>query len=1108
MQSPRFTENSRRIFDLRYPRKGEDGKPAEAPEDTILRVATNVASVNAVYSLDDGTRDDYGMDVEHFPARTAVRLAKSLGVPLERINQHWDKASAQATKYYDMISSWDFLPNSPTWTGAGTPLGQLAACFVLPIADDLGQSRDSIFETLKVAALIQQTGGGNGFSFGRLRPAKALIERSMGQATGPIGFMSVYDSAFGMIAQGGSRRGANMGVLPVWHSDIRAFMTSKTEEGVIANFNISVALTDSFMEAVDKDSDFNLGWYRKGEFVVTETIRARDLWQEIAQNAWIIGDPGNLFIDRANQFNPVPTRYTLEATNPCFHPDTMIETVHGPKRIADITEPTEVLTKGPSGGIEVRKATASFITARDAQTVIIRLSNGRSLTVTPNHEIMLVDGTYVAAESLRPGDRVEALCQARRGSAYVGVKLASQPNRDYRMKHRVIYEGVHGRIPEGFDINHIDRDTFNNDIDNFEVLTHAEHAVLTRSQVPNDHQVQGGSGRFVSGPDSRGGAKTIRHLPEHLSSAWRNQPRVLSVEPGPVTDVYDITVDETHNVIADFVVAHNCGEQWLGPYENCCLGSINLANFAGWDTEGFDWDRFADTVHLATEFLDDVVDANQYVDVVPELAEAAAGGRRIGLGLMGLADAMLKMGLRYGSIEGLAFASQVTEFARFHTMLASIERARQRGPFGWYKDSIYDIEADRGVIKGLDGKQHSFWTPPIPLDLAYQDYNFGRPALDWQLVINGISAHGIRNSCQFTFAPTGTISNVAALEGSGCEPLFALVYYRTVMQEGENIVLPYASPLFYEALVRAGKSEEEIERIVEQVRENGGSCQGLVNVPQAIQDVFVVAGDVTWEEHVRTQAVLQRFVDNSISKTINMPNEATVEDVANAYRLAYDLGCKGITIYRQGSRDLEVLSTSKKVENDQPLQMTEEVWPVIRPLSIPTYAYDEGLASRVFPVETPFGKVQVTITELDGHEGRPFDLRIQLGKAGNDKNADVEALGRSISLALRAGVDVTEVVDQLEGIGGQSVHGFGPRRVRSVADGVAKLLKRRYVAEDSFEAITVTETVAVKPALTTLPGADPERTCPRCNLASIIVESGCAHCDPRLGGCGSWEGCE
>lgn len=1169
MNEPTFTENSLRIFQLRYPRKDADGKPAETPVEVIQRVAHNVASVNALYAsmMVSGSprKPTHSMNFDDFPHRTARRQfewlkgQKRIGGNFEG---HMDRGGAHAASmarlYTDMIAKWEFLPNSPTWTGAGTPLGQLAACFVLPVADDLGRQRDSIFGTLNVAALIQQTGGGNGFSFGRLRPKDAIIKTSMGKATGPVGFMKTYDAAFGGIAQGGSRRGANMGVLPVSHPDIREFMLCKTVEGEIANFNISVALTDEFMQAVRDNKPFDL----THEGVVYETVDAKQLFREIAENAWIIGDPGNLFITRAHDSNPCPTRYEIEATNPCFHPDTMIETVHGPVRIADITEATEVLTKGPSGSIEVRKASASFVTRRDAETLTINLSNGRSLTVTPEHRIMLVDGTYVEAQALQPGDRVEALCQARRGIGYVGVKLASENNRAYRMKHRVIYEGVHGRIPAGFDINHIDRDYFNNDIDNFELLTHAEHARLTRSQVPNDHQVQGADGRFVTHPDSLRGRKEIRHLPGHLSSAWRNQPRVVSVEQGPITDVYDITVDETHNVIANFVVAHNCGEQYLGPYENCCLGSISVNKFVkSWFTIApngrlaeygeMDWDRLAQTVRLATFFLDDVVDANQYVPAVPELENAAQSGRRIGLGLMGIADAMAMMGVRYGSQEGLDWLDQVTEFCRYHCVLASIDRSKARGPFPWIADSIYDYTlGEPGDEVTRDGVTYHLWAPPLSQSKRYA---WSPERLDWGYLVDQLKRNGIRNSCQFTFAPTGTISNVAALEGSGLEPFFALAYIRTVMQEGENIRLNYLSPLLQECLRTLGASGEQIEAVLDYVHEHNGSLAGCNLVPQAVRHAFPVAADVTWGEHIGMQAAAQKWVDNSISKTINMPHEATVEDVEQAYLTAWELGCKGITIYRQGSRELEVLATAPVEEQVEEIAEAittatpSVVWPLLRPVPQPENVRNNGLAARVFPVESFYGSVQVTITERDDSPGRPWDVRLQIGKGGNDTNAHVEALGRVISVALRTGVAVNDLVEQLINIGGQSSIGFGPQKVRSVADGVGKLLERLYLhggrqnpgwvvenlavpgiieqlritsyppvnsntMADGHHTMSIAGTVGTFSNATTMVSTSATMSgveiCPNCHNATVIFESGCRHCDPRLGGCGDYSGCD
>jgi ribonucleoside-diphosphate reductase alpha chain len=862
VDEPDLSDNARRIFDLRYSRKDEEGRPTETPAQAIERVATNVAIVGALYT--EASKHETASDHlwEEYPYRTALRQHRWLGLSTASTDVDWSLSRKSAEEYRGLLIRRDFIPNSPTWTGAGTGLGQLAACFVLPIEDDLGGEPNGIFDTLREAVLIQQTGGGNGFSFGRLRPKDSVVRASMGKASGPVGFLKAFDSSFDVIAQGGTRRGANMGVLPVSHPDIEEFVAAKVVEGELSNFNISVAITDDFMDAVDKDADFDL--VHNG--VVYRTIRARDLWDTLVEDAWTLGDPGCLFIDAANRENPLPMRYSLESTNPC-------------------------------------------------------------------------------------------------------------------------------------------------------------------------------------------------------------------------------------------------GEQWLGPHENCCLGSINLANFVYHRETGmaFDWERFSLIIRLSTEFLDDVIDANQYVPKVPRLEEAAQGARRIGLGAMGLADAMAMLGIRYGSPEGQEFAAQVTEFMRYHTMLASIDRAKERGPFGWHEASVYDANLLREHGEGAEVTlayahkpgivRFRLWRRPEPLSPYL--YDFSRPPIDWSNVRDGIIAHGIRNAAQLTYAPTGTISNIADLQGSGCEPFFGLVYDRHVMQEGEDIVLSYLNPVFEQALVREGFTEAEREDIMEQVRSDGGSCQRVEMLPQRLRDAFVVAADVTPEEHVQMQASIQAFVDNSISKTINLPKEATVEDVAAVYRLAYDLGCKGITIYRQGSREVEVLTTTRVevIEAE-----SEDPWPTIIPLPIPEEAAQDGLPARVFPVETAFGKVQVTITEHPKHPGRPFDIRAQLGKAGNDKNADVEAIGRMISGNMRAGVSVTWIVDQLEGIGGSSVlHGFGDNRVRSVADGIAKLLRRHYLPDD------LTVEGQVIPSQTQV---DPARVCPKCHNATLVMDSGCQHCEVRLGGCGLYEGCE
>lgn len=865
VSEPRLNDNARIIFDKRYSRKDENGNPTETPGQAIRRVAENVASVNALYQSDSKSKNITKVDdPSQFPYKTALRHHNWKGRNNffhDEIEAGWDNARRQADRYAAMLTNLDFIPNSPTWTGAGTGLGQLAACFVLPVEDDLGGNPNGIFDTMREAVLIQQTGGGNGFSFGRIRPKGALVKASMGCASGPVGFMKAYDAAFSVIAQGGTRRGANMGVLPVHHPDIEEFIAAKVVEGEVSNFNISVGVTDKFMDAVKTDSMFDLE--HDGE--VYRTVRALDLWDTLVRNAWVIGDPGCLFLDAANRENPLPLRYELESTNPC-------------------------------------------------------------------------------------------------------------------------------------------------------------------------------------------------------------------------------------------------GEQWLGPHENCCLGSINLMNFAMWEEEGqpavFDWERFAQVIALATEFLDDVISANQYVSAVPKLEEAGESARRIGLGAMGLADAMAILGIRYGSPEGQEFAAQVTEFMRYHAMLASIKRASERGPFAWIEDSIYNFIHDGEGGEGGSWDRHgnpttfSLWKRPTPLT-PYR-YDFKRPKVNWDKVYDGLCRHGIRNAAQLTYAPTGTISNFAGLQGSGCEPFFALVYQRTVMQEGENLRLDYLNPIFEEALIRYGYTDAERDEIMSEVIVNNGSCQKVQSLPKEMCDAFVVAADVTPEEHVRTQAAIQAFVDNSISKTINLPNEATVEDVSDVYRLAFDLGCKGITVYRQGSRELEVLSTGKKTDSkvaDASIVVTESSWPFVTPMGLPAYAENEGMPSRTWKVQTPHGAMWVTVTELADHPGRPFDVRLTFGKAGNDKNADIEAIGRTVSLALRAGIPVGNVVEQLENIGGSSTVGFGPARIKSAADGLAAMLRRTYLEGQGKVTIKDGE-------------VDASRICPSCHNATLVYEQGCFHCEERLGGCGNYIGCD
>ncbi|MEI6690554.1 MAG: adenosylcobalamin-dependent ribonucleoside-diphosphate reductase [bacterium] len=644
MKQTKLNPHAAAIMVNRYSLRDENGSPVESPAEIFMRTARVVAEAENNYA-----RGTEGMlDVRE--------------------------------KFFEMMYEMRFVPNGRTMANAGTKYGQLANCFVLPIDDDLGKGANSIFSVLRKAILTLQTGGGVGFSFGRIRPKEATISTTKGKATGAVSFIKVYDTAFWVIGQGGGRRSAAMAVLPVWHPDIYEFVKCKATEGQITNFNISVGITDEFMKAVKNDSDFALRHPEGGELY--KMVTARELFAEIVKYAHKNGEPGVLFLDEANRHNPVPHLYTLEATNPC-------------------------------------------------------------------------------------------------------------------------------------------------------------------------------------------------------------------------------------------------GEQFLGPYENCCLGSVNLKNHVkkvkddfgkGRLVYGLDWEQLAETVEMSVRLLDNVVDANKYVAAVPELEEAARQVRRIGLSVMGLSDMMYLVGVRYGSQKGQELASQVMEFIRYHSMRASIELAKVRGPFPGIVGSIYDPK---------DVK----WQTPKPL--VKHVTNFGRPTIEWKEIIKNLKQYGIRNGAQTTVAPTGSIATISGLEGYGCEPVFALSYTRHTREGAEKEgkewrEMYYESYLFEKELKNKGIGIALRRKIFEEIRNNGGTCQGVEGVPKEIMEIFVVSGDLAVEEHVRMQAVMQKWVDNSISKTINFPPEATVDQVAKAYQLGWELGLKGMTVYVEGSREQVVLEKKGPFETKENKQVTSE----------------------------------------------------------------------------------------------------------------------------------------------------------------------------------------
>src|SRR3954464_2245220 len=757
----RLSPNAITVLEKRYLLKDETGTPVESPSDLFRRVARTVAQAD--------TR--YGGSTE--------------------------QAEQVAADFFGLMANRLFVPNSPTLMNAGRPLGQLSACFVLPVDDALSNGKSGIYDTLRAMALVHQSGGGTGFSFSKLRPKNDIVRSTMGVASGPVSFMSLFDASTDVVKQGGTRRGANMGILRVDHPDIMEFITCKDDTTKITNFNISVAVTDAFMSAVEGGADYDLVHPKTGK--VAGRLNAREVWNRIIHGAWKTGEPGVFFIDRANYYNPVPHLGAYEATNPC-------------------------------------------------------------------------------------------------------------------------------------------------------------------------------------------------------------------------------------------------GEQPLLPYDVCNLGSINLGAFV--KNGEIDWDRLRRTIHLATHFLENVIDANQYP--LSEITDLAQAIRRIGLGVMGLADLFVKLGIPYDSEEGVALGRRVQQFVDEEAKAESERLAGIRGTFAAWEVSIWGPDAT--CARDGEGKRV-------------------RPM------------RRLRNCNVTTVAPTGTISIIAGCS-SGIEPLFAVAF----MRNQAGALMPDVNEDFVAIAKTEGWYSEDLMR---RIAEAGHI--GFPEVPEKWQRVFVTANGIKPEWHIRMQAGFQEFNDSAISKTCNFAHDASVEYVEEIYRLAYRLNCKGVTVYRDGSRDMQVLSagsTAKKVveevgnsgkgglggktvrtvaessaisaasassadlqgelaeiraENDRLRRIVHELESENLQRR-QKRSRPEVLRGSTRRVETPLGTLYVTITEDD--KGQPFEVFMTLGKAGGALMADVESLGRLISLALRSGIPIKEIYRQLRGISSDRVIGLGPNKILSVPDAVGIAIER------------------------------------------------------------------
>ena len=862
-----------------------------------------------------------------------------------------------------------------------------------------------------------------GLNFSKLRPEGDFVGSTAGAASGPVSFMHLIDAVSDVIKQGGVRRGANMGILEVWHPDIEKFIHAKernTGTNVLSNFNISVGIWEDFWEALKEGKRYPLVNPRTGEKV--KEVDPKSLFEELAYMAWAKADPGVIFFDVINRRNVLVEAKggPIRATNPCVVGETRILTPEGyikaeelftlakergkkeavaVEGITDGGEPyayaIEVLLPGEER-VEYKTvhraelaiadpiAVPAYVWKVGRKTVArVRTKEGYEITATLDHKLMTPEG-WKEVRDIAPGDKIllpRFEVEDDFGSESIGEDLAfvlgwfigdgylntndrrawfyfnaekeeetAWKVREILVKHfgikaephrygNQIKLGVRGkayewlesivktndkRVPEIVfrlkprEIAAFLRGLFSADgyVDNDKAirLTSKDRELLREVQdllllfgilsklyerpYPSEfrYTTKDGEERAYKGEGyhelvianysrklfaEKIGFEGYKMEKLSLKKTKRDKP-IVTVESVEVLGeelVYDFTVPEKHSYISNGFLSHNCGEEPLYEYESCNLASINLAKFVKYDDEGkpyFDWDEYAYVIQKVAKYLDNAIDVNRFP--LPEIDHNTKLTRRIGVGMMGLADALFKLGIPYNSEEGFAFMRKVTEYLTFYAYKYSVEAAKKRGTFPLYEKSRYK-----------DGE--------LPVEGFYHREIWNLP---WDELVEEIKRYGVRNGMVTTCPPTGSVSMIADTS-SGIEPIFALVYKKSVTV-GEFY---YVDPVFEAELKKRGLWSDEI---LKKISDNYGSVQGLEEIPEDMQRVFVTAMDVHWLDHILAQANIQLWLTDSASKTINMPNDATVEDVKAAYLLAYKLGCKGITVYRDGSLSVQVYS--------------------------------------------------------------------------------------------------------------------------------------------------------------------------------------------------------
>ena len=1181
-------DSSVTVLESRYLAKDGEGNVVETGEELFRRVAKDIAVAELLYS------PEFKETSKGLSNKELYELAKESA-----------EVKKREEEFFNIMARGYFLPNSPTLMNAGRKLQQLSACFVLPVEDSV----EEIFDTLKNMAIVHKTGGGTGFAFSRLRPNGAFIHSTQGYSPGPLSFLFGFNESAGQITQGGKRRGANMGIIRANHPDALCWAKIKEEEGVLSNFNLSIAFSDKEMENVKNDDYILMEDPREGKDYTIENARkrakeisfgkgdkfrtswkvsedgtkiidvysgdelgkieddliylkAKKLFGIIVEGAWKKGEPGIIFIDKINRHNPTPEIGEIESTNPCVVGDSLIPSERGLIRIdrlANLNQPTKISldsTDIPNENgllLQLDSAKVSKVWQTGVkETFKLVTKSGYELEATKNHKVLTKNG-WKELQDLELGEKI--ILQSKEGIFSEEKRLPTSFNNLRRWsgkfgqilgllvgdgwlseksqrvgfcfgeKDRKIFEYYKKILNEIYkkDIKEVKREnnTIHLSYHSKEFLKFFERlgVKITKSNnkeipssifsAPREAIIGFLQGLFTAdGTISVSKNKTYyirltsksekllkqvqvllinfgikskiydRHRKKRIAFSYKNikgelklyetngklfelqiskdripeflskigfvldkhsekieilrginfyktqfEDEVVLKIPQGEKPVFDLTEPLTHSFIANGIVVHNCGEQPLLPYESCNLGSIDLSKMIN-EFGQLDDSLLEKTIRSAVRFLDNVIDRNKYS--LKQIEKITKENRKIGLGVMGFAHMLIKLKISYNSPEAIEMAEKIMKFINDVSKDESKKLAKERGAFPNFYKSIY-----------RDGEL-------------------------------------MRNATTTTIAPTGTIGVIASTS-QGIEPIFRLIALRNVKNTlGKDLI--EVDRAFREYLTEKGLYDEELIIKIEEKGLNLEDVEEFKDIKEEMKRLFVTTHSVSSEQHIKIQAAFQKYTDNAVSKTINMPNESTVENIAQAYFMAYELGCKGMTVYRDGSRDIQLLTSLKKEEKGVVAFKNQK-----RPMLIGT----------TIKQQTPHGKAFITLNCMQNSPLEPYEAFINIGKGGRDIPAIAEGFGRLLSLALQKGVPLKEILSQLEDISGETQTGFGPQKIFSLPDAIAKGLK---------EAISQLEIKEIKPkTLEEEPDIEKEEKisgnfCPECGGVLMFIE-GCQKCN-------------